>query len=135
MGAGDSIAETGHGTILDLTQRVNLGEFPQPQTSGSAQNEFRRGDDHLHRFVGGEHILVSLRRAEDTPFFALSITGATLWDALAEWMSLELLVTHLQKKYEVEEDVARPDVEEFLQQLSSIGALHERPAAEKGNEL
>jgi hypothetical protein len=92
--------------------------------------EYQRGNDHVYRLIAGEHLLVALRREVVSPLFALTDTGAALWTRLADWSTEEALVDELTQRFEVEPDVARVDVVQFLEQLRSVGALLTREAGE-----
>lgn len=83
----------------------------------------RRGDRHVYRHIAGEHLLVSIHRATVAPLFALTPTGATLWEALENWTTADALAAVLTSRYEVGVEQARRDVGEFLEQLTTISAL------------
>ena len=92
--------------------------------------EYRRGDDHVYRHVAGEHLLIALRRETSSPLFAFSDTAAVVWAGLAEWVGLDELVGRVMSEFEVEAAVAAADVQYFLEQLSSVGALRTRERSE-----
>jgi len=92
--------------------------------------EYQRGKDHVYRLIAGEHLLVALRRDVVSPLFAFTDSGAVLWARLSNWVSQDLLVDELTQRFEVESDVARVDVVQFLDQLRSVGALLTREASE-----
>src|SRR5688572_24273410 len=88
--------------------------------------EYRRGPDHVYRFIAGEHLLISLRREVGSPLFSFSDTGAVIWESLADWMSTDSLVQELLDRFDVGREVAAADVDHFLEQLRSISALQTR---------
>jgi hypothetical protein len=88
--------------------------------------QYRRGDRYVYRHVAGEHMLVALHRDTVAPLFSLTVTGAAIWQALAEWSSADAVVDVLTREFEVERDEAAADVVEFLGQLRQMGALVER---------
>jgi Coenzyme PQQ synthesis protein D (PqqD) len=88
--------------------------------------EYRRRDNYVYRLTVGEHLLVSLHARKDEPLYALTATGAVLWERLASWTSLEGLVETIVQQYEVSADEARTDVREFLEQLELLKALESR---------
>ena len=55
----------------------------------------------------------------------LNDSGATLWKALEEGSNKEQLVERLTSEYEVTEEQASTDVDEFLKTLSEAGCLEE----------
>ena len=88
--------------------------------------QFKRGDRHIYRHVGGEHMLVSIHRDTVAPLFSLTVTGAAIWQALSDWTTRERVVDTVTSEFTVERDVASADVVEFLDQLRQIGALQVR---------
>ena len=92
--------------------------------------EYRRLDNYVYRLTVGEHLLVALHARRDEPLYALTPTGAELWERLADWSTVEQLSDALVKEYEVTTEAARTDVREFLEQLASLNALETRGAAE-----
>ena len=83
----------------------------------------RRGDHHVYRHIAGEHLLVSIHRATVAPLFALTATGAALWEQLEEWTTADSLADFLVQHYDVARERAQADVAEFLEQLTTISAL------------
>ena len=90
--------------------------------------QYRRGDRHVYRHVAAEHMLVAIHRDTVAPLFSLTATGAVIWQALADWTSVDALVDALTRDFAVERGEAGADVTEFLGQLRQIGALVEREA-------
>jgi hypothetical protein len=95
----------------------------------TASTQYRRTDGYVYRLTVGEHLLVSLHSRSDEPFYALTPTGALLWERLAEWSSLDDLEGALTSEYEVTPDQARTDAVEFLEQLGLLSAVETRSAA------
>jgi hypothetical protein len=89
---------------------------------------YRRGDRHVYRHVAGEHMLVAIHRDTIAPLFSLTATAAAIWQALAEWTSVDALADAVTRDFEVGREQAAADVAEFLEQLRQIGALVEREA-------
>lgn len=92
--------------------------------------EYRRRDNYVYRLTVGEHLLVSLHARKDEPLYALTPTGAQLWERLAEWSTVDALTNTLVEDYEITAEGARQDVREFLEQLESLNALDTRGMAE-----
>lgn len=88
--------------------------------------EVKRGERHVYRYIAGEHLLVALQRTRSVPLFALTESGAELWKHLGEWTTGAALAEHLVGHFDVDLDAAAADVEGFLNQLESIGALEMR---------
>src|SRR5690349_13521405 len=97
--------------------------------SGSIDTvEYRRRDNYVYRLTVGEHLLVALHARSDEPLYALTPTGALLWERLAAWSTVEQLADALANDYEVSPDEARADVQEFLEQLGLLNAVEQRGA-------
>jgi hypothetical protein len=92
--------------------------------------EYRRRDNYVYRLTVGEHLLVALHARRDEPLYALTPTGAALWERLATWATVEQLSDALVSDYDVTTDAARADVREFLEQLASLNAVETRGAVE-----
>ncbi|HEY4672091.1 MAG TPA: PqqD family protein [Gemmatimonadaceae bacterium] len=88
--------------------------------------QYRRTDGYVYRLTVGEHLLVSLHARGEEPFYALTPTGALLWESLAEWSTLDDLCARLIGEYEVTRDQAAVDVMDFLEQLESLQAVESR---------
>ena len=94
------------------------------QTRGGIQ--YRRSDGFVYRLTVGEHLLVALHSRSEEPFYALTPTGAMLWEALAEWSTVEDLGNTLQQEYDVPIDQATADAKEFVEQLGLLSAVESR---------
>lgn len=79
------------------------------------------------RNVSGINIIVWVSEKEINyeDVFSLNETGTLLWKALERSAEREELLRILKSEYEVDEEIAREDIEEFLDKLRSIGALEE----------
>jgi len=99
--------------------------------SGSVDNSvgYRRRDNYVYRLTVGEHLLVALHARSDEPLYALTLTGAQLWERLAQWATIDELTQSLVNDYEISTDSARRDVREFLEQLASLDAVETRGAS------
>ena len=93
--------------------------------------EFLRDDRHVYRHVAGEHLLVALHRDRVAPMFALTPTGAAIWERLERWSTAEALVDHLAERFDdVPRAAVSSDVAYFLDQLEQIGAVRRRDVTE-----
>ena len=99
--------------------------------SGSVDTvEYRRRDNYVYRLTVGEHLLVALHARSDEPLYALTPTGALLWERLAQWASVDQLAEALVNEYEISLDEARADTREFIEQLGVLNAVDQRGVAE-----
>jgi hypothetical protein len=83
------------------------------------------------RLLGGEMMIMS---AVDSTFFTLNPVATVIWQAADGRTPLTDIVTHrVCAEFEVDPEVARRDVERFVEELSSHGILlvseHPIPAA------
>ena len=92
--------------------------------------EYRRRDNYVYRLTVGEHLLVALHARSDEPLYALTPTGALLWERLAQWATVDQLADALVREYDVSLDEARADVREFIDQLALLNAVDHRGAVE-----
>lgn len=84
---------------------------------------YRRGERYVYRLTVGEHLLVSLHGNRRETLYALTPTGAILWEMLATWSTVNDLVSRLVADFDVTPEAATSDVQEFLAQLESLNAL------------
>ena len=77
------------------------------------------------RHVAGETILVPFGDAyvDNTGLFALTETGAFIWDILPQCESEEVVVSKLLDEYEVTKEQAEQDVKAFLDKLRSFDII------------
>lgn len=92
-------------------------------TSTTSAVLYRRGDNYVYHLAVGEHLLVSLHAHRHEPLYALTPTGALLWEALSEWSSRDQLADRLVAEYDIDREKALADVQEFLEQLELLKAL------------
>ena len=85
--------------------------------------QYRRGDNYVYRLTVGEHLLVALHARSDEPLYALTPTGAQLWERLADWSTVDDLADCLVSEYDVQRDQAVNDVREFIEQLETLHAV------------
>lgn len=79
----------------------------------------------LKREVGGEAFLVPLGKTvyDSNGLFVLTELGAFIWDLLPEADNADQILEKILLEYEVEEAVARADLEDFLNKLREMNIL------------
>ena len=79
----------------------------------------------LKREIAGESFLVPLGKTvyDTNGLFVLSELGAFIWDRLPDAQDSEVILRAILEEYEVEESVARADLEEFLDKLRAMEIL------------
>ena len=79
----------------------------------------------LKREIAGESFLVPLGKTvyDTNGLFVLSELGAFIWDLLPEAENSEEILREILSEYEVDEVIARKDLEEFLNKLRDMNIL------------
>ena len=79
----------------------------------------------LKREVGGEAFLVPLGKTvyESNGLFVLTELGAFIWDRLPDARNPEEILRAILEEYDVEEAVAKADLEKFLDKLRTMEIL------------
>ena len=85
----------------------------------------RRQGDWLSAKVGDELVMMS---AEKGNYIGLSEVGARIWELIETPQDVETVLACLQQEYEVEPDTCRAEVDTFLQELKTHGAIALDPA-------
>lgn len=93
------------------------------------KSEFRRRARFVYRHVAGEHLLVALHRDRTAPLFAFTPTAAALWEHMIDWRTASGLADFLVDHFDVTREQATNDVNDFLEQLGSLGAVETREAS------
>ena len=81
----------------------------------------------IHRNIIGEDIFIPIGQTalERNGVFVMSPVGARIWALLSQGKDTSELVPLLLEEYEVEPEVLKADVAEFLAELSRLGLLLE----------
>ena len=79
------------------------------------------------RTVAGKNIVVPIGQAsvDFNGLINLNETGAFLWEILAKGCTYQDLVTALLGEYDVKEDIARRDIDAFLETARKAGVIEE----------
>lgn len=77
------------------------------------------------REIAGDYIIIPTGKTvlDFNGLITVNEVGAALWNMLQEEVSLDDLVKGILSEYEVEEEVAREDIQEFLATLEKGGIL------------
>ena len=83
--------------------------------------------DVIYRSIAGEQILIPVGSVamENNGMFVMTELGGEIWQMLEQGLGKEEMITKLLAEYEVEEDVLRADVEEYLKKLLEGGLITE----------
>ena len=77
------------------------------------------------REIAGDYIIIPTGKTvlDFNGLITVNEVGASIWNMLQEEVSLDELVKGILDEYEVNEDVAREDIQEFLATLDKNGIL------------
>ena len=87
----------------------------------------KRNPTFLMREVAGKQVVVPVGAAsvEFAGMINLNAVGSFLWQVLETEQTVDSLTAALTARYEVEDQIARADVEAFLESLAKVGAIVE----------
>lgn len=87
----------------------------------------KRNPNFLLREVAGKQVVVPVGVAsmEFVGMINLNAVGAYLWQQLETEQTLDTLTAALTDRYEVAQEIARADVEDFVESLTKVGAILE----------
>ena len=85
------------------------------------------GKDFVLREIYGDYIIIPTGKTalDFNGLITVNEIGAFLWDMLQNDVALEDMVAGVLKEYDVEENVAKEDIQEFLNVLIEGGILAE----------
>lgn len=91
------------------------------------EKRFERNPDFIYRRIVDESVLVPLRDnvADMNCIYTLNGMGAFLWEQLATPATGAELENAVMEEYEADPEVLVKDLENFLAEMVSIGALKE----------
>ena len=77
------------------------------------------------REIAGDHIIIPSGATvlEFNGLITVNEVGVTIWNMLQDEVTMDELVQGVLAEYEVEEEVARKDIQEFLDALTQNGIL------------
>lgn len=81
--------------------------------------------DFILREIAGDYIIIPTGKTvlEFNGLITVNEVGVSIWNMLQEDVTLEEIVQGILDEYDVEESVAKEDVEEFLNTLVDGGIL------------
>ena len=87
----------------------------------------KRKESFLLQEVGGEHLLVPLgaQVMDLNGLIILNDTAACVWELLAQERSLDELSAGVAERFDVAADIARADVETFVDEVVHLGLLEQ----------
>ena len=93
--------------------------------SHNSEKIYRRKTGYVVRAFMDEYLMIPVDApgADDAKMAVLSPVAEFIWSLLQEPRSFEELLEGLTAEFDVAEDVAAADIEEFLKELDSYGFL------------
>ena len=90
-----------------------------------SQEIYRQDDSIVSRRIEDEVILVPIRQnvADLESIYTLNEVGAYLWEQMDGRRTTAEILALTVEEFEVSEEEAQKDLTDFIQQLSSIGAI------------
>lgn len=91
------------------------------------QTIYRMKSKFVTRGVGNELVLVPLTGsvAHMNELFTLNETGCFIWENITEGMTIAKLEDLVVEEFDVEREIARKDIESFLDRLSQLFASNQ----------
>jgi len=86
---------------------------------------YERNQDFIYRSIVNEAVLVPIHQdvADMECIYTLNDLGAFIWERLVHPISWDELLVSVQGEYEVDPAVLAADLENFFQEMTSIGAV------------
>ncbi len=88
---------------------------------------YQRNPDFIYRKIVEESVLVPLHKdvADMDCIYTLNSVGAFIWEQLEEPSTVDALQAALLEEYDADPEVLRADLAQFVEEMTSIGALIE----------
>lgn len=85
----------------------------------------KRKDSYILRQVGGKYVIMPIgdKAFEFSGIININETGALLWETLAEDVSMQQLISAMTAEYNIDEQTAENDINEFISQLSAADLI------------
>ncbi len=89
------------------------------------ETRYEKDPSVVYREIAGEAILVPIRgtASDMQSVYTLDSVGADIWNLIDGERSVGDILGVLVGEYEVEEEVLARDLDEFIGQLASVGAI------------
>ena len=97
-----------------------VGKARAPGEIPLTEKYVSKSDAIAARLLGGEMMIMS---AADSTFFTLDAVATLIWQAADGHTPLSQIAAKISKEYDVDQDQAERDAEEFVSELSKHGIL------------
>jgi hypothetical protein len=105
-------------------------ELNEHDCAAQSEQVFVRSQSVVSRLIGGETLIVPVRGnvGDLASIYSFNEVGSLIWKLLDIPKGLTELVAAVRQEYDVKEERARKDVEQFLNDMLSAGLVEIRPA-------
>ena len=88
---------------------------------------FERNPDYIYRKIVEEAVLVPLHQdvADMECIYSLNEVGAFIWESLEQPKTMADLLNTMEMEYDAPVEVLSADLQRFMDELTTIGALRE----------
>jgi len=86
---------------------------------------YERNQDFIYRSIVNEAVLVPIHQdvADMECIYTLNSLGAFIWERMAQPLTQDELLANIQGEYDVDPSVLVVDLENFIQEMTTIGAI------------
>jgi len=86
---------------------------------------YERNKDFIYRSIVNEAVLVPIHQdvADMECIYTLNSLGAFIWERMAQPLTQDELLANIQGEYDVDPSVLVVDLENFIQEMTTIGAI------------
>lgn len=88
-------------------------------SSAKEYERMRVGDEFILREIAGDYVIIPIGKTalSFNGLISVNEVGAFLWNMLQQDVTMDDLVTGVLAEYDVDEETAREDIQEFIDQL------------------
>lgn len=88
-------------------------------SSAKEYERMRVGDEFILREIAGDYVIIPIGKTalSFNGLISVNEVGAFLWNMLQKDVTMDELVTGVLAEYDVDEETAREDIQEFIDQL------------------
>jgi len=89
-------------------------------TKGAKNAIYQRNQDLIGASIDDELVMMSVEKGQ---YYGLSGIGPRVWELMDEPLTLDQLIERIVEEFEVERDVCRADMIQFLEQIEKLGLV------------
>jgi len=89
-------------------------------TKEKTERRYKAAKEHLFCELDGKSVILSLKSEN---YYGINAVGTSIWSAIQSPRTLAEIEARLLNEFEVEEDVCRREVSEFLEKMAKQGLI------------